>query len=188
MDFKQIEEEERKLEQKQSEFLGLAKQICVVKNKTNSLDIENVAKERALLEIKQNVIEKQVDLEVLKRQVAYLEETYKGKAEQQKKIVEETQDGKRRLWGNYKAFSELADKEEEKLRKHIRDYATTGKSVVQNNEKSPSSVLSAEIEVMREFLKFQEKKMEELMKIIAQYEGGGEMCEQTGDEKVADQM
>lgn len=163
MDFKQIEEEERTIEQTQTVFLKLAKEICVMKKKTNDLDIANVASERELKDVMKAVVEKQVELDVLKEQVAFLEETCKLKKEEEKKVVEATQEGKRRLWDKYKRFVKFADEEEARMR---RNKQSSSREQRQENTRD----LVAEIEVMKEFLEFQERKKGQLTDIIAKSE------------------
>lgn len=166
MDFRQIEEEERTIEQTQTEFLKLAKEICVMKKKTNDLDIVNVARERELKDVKKAVVEKQIELDVLKEQVTFLEDTVKHKKEEEKKVVEATQEGKRRLWGKYKAFVKLTDEEEANM---WRNKQKSKKSTHEPRWETRRDLV-AEIEVMEEFLEFQERKKRELMEMIAESE------------------
>lgn len=164
MDFKQIEEEERKMQDKRSEILKLAKEICLLKKKTNDLEIKYVAKERELNVVKTAVIEKQTRLDVIKSQVAFLDKTSKQKTADEEKTIEETQERKKRLWGKYKDLVRIAEEEEMKMKKWVLDVKE--KKNDKCNKKTNNCVLKAEVEAMREFLSFQKQKQFELMEII----------------------
>lgn len=165
MDFTQIEEAERQWQDKQTEFLKLAKEICSFKKKTNDLEIDNVAKERELSNLKKAMIEKKTLFEVIKTQVAFMEETYRQKAEVEKKVVAETQLGKMRLWDKYKQLVKMADEEEVKVRlKYSGELKQSSEH--KKKRKTADDILIAEIEVMRQFWAFQERKKNELLEII----------------------
>lgn len=168
MDFKRIEEEERILQQKQAEFLKLAKEICVLKKKTNDLDIEIAAKERELEHVKESVIDKQIELDLLKGQVAFLEEICKHKSEEEESVLAATQEAKKKLWGKYKALVKLAEDEAANMKECKRE--TEDSKREQPNEVTRNVTAAAELEAMREFLAFQDLKKAELQKIIADYD------------------
>lgn len=168
MDIKQIEEEERKWQYKQVEFLKLAKEICILKKNTNELSIKNVAKERELNDMKKATIEKQTMYEVLKAQTAFMEGACKRMEEEKRKIVAENQEAKMRLWKKYKRFVEMVDEEEKKTR---RGLGQLGGDLSDCKKKTANDVvIEAEIEVMREFVVFQEQKKKELLEFISKFE------------------
>lgn len=170
MDFAHIEEAERQWQDKQNEFLKLAKEICSFKKRTNDLEIENVAKERELNNTKQAMIEKKILLEVIKTQVALMEETCRQKVEEEKVVVAETQERKVRLWEKYKQLVNMADEEETKVRIKYSGKLKQGSCDYKKKREPVDDILMAEIEVMRQFLAFQERKKKELLEIIGRNE------------------
>lgn len=170
MDFTHIEEAERQWQEKQNEFLKLAKEICSFKKKTNDLEIENVANERELNNTKQAMIEKKILLEVIKTQVAFVEETCRQKVEEEQAVVAETQKRKVRLWEKYKQLVKMADEEEIKVRMKYAGKLKQSSYDYRKQREAADDILMAEIEVMKQFLAFQERKKKELLEIISRYE------------------
>lgn len=172
MDIEQIKKEERILEQKQSQLLFLAKEICTLKKNVNQLEIENVAQERQIKDLEIKVTGKRIELQVLQGQVTFLQEACQKKRDEEQRILEAMKESKRAVWGKYKALVNLANKEEAKVRSRI---GTEEKSTQKQEVTTPVDVLAAEIELMKEFLQFQEHQKSKILKFIAKNETAREI-------------
>lgn len=163
MNVEEIEAEERNFEYKQNEFMTLAREICCLKRKTNELEIQHVAKERQMADLKIAVIKKQTEFDVLKTKVAFLDQKCKEKVKTEKAIVEKNQERKRKVWEKYKNLVIIADDAEKNMRKYAQQ---SKKAIAKQNEKINEYLLTTEIEVLKDLLAFQERKKKELMEVI----------------------